>query len=47
MVVNRNREDTVLVGDSGGYQIGSGAWKLDWSNFRKWCRLAKKHGVEL
>ena len=33
MVVNRNREDTVLVGDSGGYQIGSGAWKLDWSNF--------------
>ena len=33
MVVNRNRENTVLVGDSGGYQIGSGAWKLDWSNF--------------
>ena len=33
MVVNRNHEDTVLVGDLGGYQIGSGAWKLDWSNF--------------
>lgn len=33
MVVNRNREHTILVGDSGGYQIGSGAWKLDWTNF--------------
>ena len=33
MVVNRNRETTVLVGDSGGYQIGTGAWKLDWSKF--------------
>ena len=33
MVVNRDRETTVLVGDSGGYQIGTGAWKLDWSEF--------------
>jgi len=33
MVVNRDRETTVLVGDSGGYQIGTGAWKLDWTTF--------------
>lgn len=33
MIVNRNREYTTLVGDSGGYQIGTGAWKLDWSKF--------------
>ncbi len=33
MVTKRDRENTILVGDSGGYQIGSGAWKLDWSDF--------------
>ena len=42
MVVNRNRENTVLVGDQGGYQIRSGAWKLDWSNFET-VQIGKRH----
>jgi len=31
--MTRNRdEDTILVGDSGGFQIGKGVWEGDWKN---------------
>jgi len=33
MVQQRNRNGTVIVGDSGGYQIGKGVLKFDWLNF--------------
>ena len=33
MVQERDRENTVIVGDSGGYQIGKGVLKFDWHNF--------------
>jgi hypothetical protein len=32
MVQNRDRSKTVLLGDSGGFQIATGVIKLDWSN---------------
>lgn len=32
MVQKRNREKTIIVGDSGGYQIATGVIKLDWNN---------------
>jgi hypothetical protein len=33
MVQQRNRNNTIVVGDSGGYQIGKGVLKFDWLNF--------------
>ena len=33
MIQQRNRGNTVIVGDSGGYQIGKGVLKFDWLNF--------------
>lgn len=33
MFRNRNRDRTVIIGDSGGYQIGTGVLKFDWKNF--------------
>jgi hypothetical protein len=33
MFVNRDREFTTIVGDSGGYQIGRGVIKFDWKDF--------------
>jgi len=33
MIQQRNRGRTVIVGDSGGYQIGKGVLKFDWLNF--------------
>ncbi len=33
MIQQRNRGQTVIVGDSGGYQIGKGVLKFDWLNF--------------
>lgn len=32
MVRNRDRQNTILVGDSGGFQIGKGVWEGDWKN---------------
>ena len=32
MIHKRNRDDTVLVGDSGGYQLAKGIIKMDWDN---------------
>ena len=33
MIQQRDRSNTVIVGDSGGYQIGKGILKFDWQNF--------------
>lgn len=33
MIQQRDRNNTVIVGDSGGYQIGKGVLKFDWLNF--------------
>lgn len=33
MIQQRDRGKTVIVGDSGGYQIGKGVLKFDWLNF--------------
>lgn len=33
LIQNRDRNNTVIVGDSGGYQIGRGVIKFDWKNF--------------
>jgi len=33
MLQDRDRANTVIVGDSGGYQIGKGVLKFDWQNF--------------
>jgi hypothetical protein len=32
MIYNRDRKNTFVLGDSGGYQIGKGVWKADWKN---------------
>ena len=32
MVRNRDRENTWLLGDSGGFQIGKGVWEGEWKN---------------
>ena len=32
MVRNRDRENTWLLGDSGGFQIGKGVWEGDWKD---------------
>lgn len=32
MIRNRNREETWLLGDSGGFQIGKGVWEGDWKD---------------
>jgi len=32
MVRNRNRSTSLLVGDSGGFQIGKGVWEGDWKD---------------
>lgn len=33
MIQQRDRSGTIIVGDSGGYQIGKGVLKFDWLNF--------------
>lgn len=33
MIQKRDREKTIIVGDSGGFQIGKGLLKFDWQNF--------------
>jgi hypothetical protein len=33
MIQSRDRNNTLIVGDSGGYQIGKGILKFDWHNF--------------
>ena len=32
MVRNRDRQNTWLLGDSGGFQIGKGVWEGDWKD---------------
>ena len=33
MVANRDRDNNIIVGDSGGFQIGKGVIKFDWERF--------------
>jgi hypothetical protein len=33
MIHRRNRKDTMILGDSGGFQIGNGQIKFDWEHF--------------
>ena len=33
MIQQRDRNKTMILGDSGGYQIGKGVLKFDWLNF--------------
>ena len=33
MIQQRDRNKTLILGDSGGYQIGKGVLKFDWLNF--------------
>jgi hypothetical protein len=33
MIQQRDRKNTMILGDSGGYQIGKGVLKFDWLNF--------------
>lgn len=33
MIQQRDRANTMILGDSGGYQIGKGVLKFDWQNF--------------
>ena len=33
MIQDRDRKNTMILGDSGGYQIGKGVLKFDWLNF--------------
>jgi hypothetical protein len=33
MIQQRDRKDTMILGDSGGYQIGKGVLKFDWLDF--------------
>jgi hypothetical protein len=33
MIQDRDRKNTLILGDSGGYQIGKGVLKFDWLNF--------------
>ena len=32
MIQDRNRENTVILGDSGGFQVATGVIKMDWEN---------------
>lgn len=34
MIQERSRGDTIILGDSGGFQIGKGVLKFDWSDFK-------------
>jgi len=34
MFHTRDKKETIVVGDSGGYQIGKGVLKFDWQNFK-------------
>ena len=33
MIQHRDRNKTIIIGDSGGFQIGTGVLKFDWANF--------------
>ena len=45
MVRNRDRENTWLLGDSGGFQIGKGVWEGDWKDLNCPKAQAKRDGV--
>jgi len=41
MVQKRDRDDNIVIGDSGGYQIATGQIKMEWDNLEgeKWTKL--------
>jgi hypothetical protein len=45
MVYERDRSNTFVLGDSGGYQIGKGVWSADWKNPSCPAALAKRKEV--
>jgi hypothetical protein len=45
MVRNRNKQTSLLVGDSGGFQIGKGVWEGDWKDPN--CPKASKKRLEV
>ena len=45
MIQQRNRNRTIVVGDSGGYQIGKGVLKFDWLNFEGAKANAVRHQI--
>ena len=45
MVRNRDRENTWLLGDSGGFQIGKGVWEGDWKDPNCTKAQKKRDGV--
>ena len=50
MFHTRDKKDTIVVGDSGGYQIGKGILKFDWQNSRQSrtkCVIRFLHWLEL
>jgi hypothetical protein len=45
MIRERNRTDSWLLGDSGGFQIGKGVWQADWKDPHCAAALAKRKEV--
>ena len=45
MVRNRDRENTFILGDSGGFQISKGVWPADWKDPN--CPRAEKKRMEV
>lgn len=45
MIQQRDRQNTLILGDSGGYQIGKGVLKFDWANFEGEKAGAVRHGI--
>ena len=42
MTRNRDRDNSWLLGDSGGFQIGKGKWEGDWRRAGSGCPKAQK-----
>lgn len=45
MIQQRDRNNTMILGDSGGYQIGKGVLKFDWHNFEGPSASKVRHGI--
>ena len=42
MVHCRDRDNTMILGDSGGFQVAKGIIKLDWTNAGRWAKYDNK-----
>jgi hypothetical protein len=45
MVQQRDRNKTMILGDSGGFQIGKGVLKFDWKNFEGPAATKVRHSI--